>query len=61
MNECDLAEQIVFRQPLYLSFTYMCIASYPGIVFSAPLTDRNHRLAAIRLEMVLAAVKSTGP
>jgi len=29
----------------------MCIDSYPAIVFSAPPTDRNQRLAAIRFLM----------
>jgi hypothetical protein len=45
-NECDLPEQIaLFASHRICPLRIMCIASYPPIVFSAPLTDRNQRPA----------------
>src|ERR1700719_812736 len=41
----------LFASHFTCPFLIMCIDSYPAIVFSAPLTERNHRLAAIRFLM----------
>src|SRR6202035_4877412 len=52
VNESDLPCNVTLGQPFHLTFfLIMCIDSYPAIVFSAPLTERNHRLAAIRFLM----------